>query len=309
MTEPTTVTPPSSINDSPGTGKMSETPARGGWLAFAAVLWLIAVLTIVRNFLAPTSGDIALAAAATSLLQLTLAGILAGAAVGIWVSGQVAARTSRVPRQVVTVAAGLITGALASASVLLVRGMPANAVWVLALILGFAGAVGGALSMIQPQIIVTAAVVATLVNVFLFNVMQVNSDWLLPIFGANGTAAADQAASGYLSAVQALVAGLIGGYVAYRVVRREARLAGVTPRWPLYLLAGGLPGLLWIVGDLVTRIGTARLLTLVSSDAAGDRLVQEGLGASRLNTGLVLFFIGAITAMVAFGRKLPRKTD
>ena len=181
--------------------------------------------------------------------------------------------------------------------------------WVLALILGFAGAVGGALSMIRPQMIVSAAVVATLVNVFLFNVMQVNSSWLLPIFGADGTAAADQAASGYLSATQALVAGLIGGYVAYRVMRREARLAGVTPRWPLYLLAGGLPGLLWIVGDLVTRVGTSRLLTLVSSDAAGDRLVQQGLGASRLNTGLVLFFIGAITAMVAFGRTLPRKAD
>ena len=49
MTEPSTVTPPSSINDSPGTGKMSETPVRGGWLAFAAVLWLIAVLTIAAE--------------------------------------------------------------------------------------------------------------------------------------------------------------------------------------------------------------------------------------------------------------------
>ncbi len=309
MTEPTTVTPPSSLNDSSGTGKMSETAGKGGWLAFAAVLWLIAVLTIVRNYLAPTSGDIALATAATSLLQLTLAGILAGAAVGMWVSGQVAKRAPRVPRQIVTVAAGLVTGALASASVLLVRGMPAGAVWVLALVLGFAGAVGGALSMIRPQMIVSAAVVSTLVNLFVFYFMQINSGWLLPLFGANGTQAADQAASGLLSGAQALLTGLIGGYVAYRVMRREARLVGATPRWPLYLLAGGLPGLLWIVGDLVTRVGTSRLLTLVSSDAGGDRLVQQGLGSSRLNTGLVLFFIGAITAMVAFGRTLPRKAD
>ena len=98
----------------------------------------------------------------------------------------------------------------------------------------------------------------------------------------------------------------------------EPRLAGVEGGLGLGVEApdrfrqqplGGLPGLLWIVGDLVTRVGTSRLLTLISSDASGDRLVQQGLGASRLNTGLVLFFIGAITAMVALGRTLPRKTD
>ncbi len=308
MTEPTTVTPPSSINESPEGVKTSET-ARGGWLAFATVLWLIAVLAMLRNYLAPTAGDVALATAAGSLLLLTLSGILAGAAVGLWAGAQVAARAVRVPQRLVTISAGLATGALASAAVLLVRGMPGGAVWVLALILGAAGAIGGALSVLRPQMMVTAAVVATLVNLFLFNVMQLNSSWLLKVFGADGTDAGNQAAAGYLSAAQALVAGLVGGYVAYRVMRREANAVGVSPRWPLYLLAGGIPGLLWIVGDLVTRLGTARLLTFASTDAASDRMIEQSLGASRLNTGLVLFFIGAITAMVAFGRTLPRKAD
>ncbi|HCT79074.1 MAG TPA: hypothetical protein DGT23_21430, partial [Micromonosporaceae bacterium] len=91
--------------------------------------WLIAVLTMLRRMLGPDGGDIALATAAGSLLQLTLAGILAGAAVGLWASCQVAARSARIPRQLVTVVAGLLTGALASISVLLVRGMPTGAIW------------------------------------------------------------------------------------------------------------------------------------------------------------------------------------
>ncbi|HCU51799.1 MAG TPA: hypothetical protein DGG94_18700 [Micromonosporaceae bacterium] len=271
--------------------------------------WLIAVLTMLRRMLGPDGGDIALATAAGSLLQLTLAGILAGAAVGLWASCQVAARSARIPRQLVTVVAGLLTGALASISVLLVRGMPTGAIWVLALILGIAGAIGGALSTLRPQMIVYAGVVATLLNVFFFNVMQLNSSWLLRMFGADGTDAGNQSAGGYLAFTQALFAGVLGGYVAYRMMRREASAAGATPRWPLYLLAGGIPGLLWIVGDIITRVGASRLLTMASSDTAGDKLIQHGLGSSRLNTGLVLFFIGGITAMVAFGRTLPRRPD
>jgi hypothetical protein len=33
---------------------------------------------------------------------------------------------------------------------------------------------------------------------------------------------------------------------------------------------------------------------------------MHSLGASRVNTGLALFFIGGLTAMIAFGRTLKR---
>lgn len=289
---------PSSTVQSPGTQQNAQ-PAGGGWLAFAAVAWLVLVLAALRKSLIPDSGDLALATAATALLQLTLAGMVAGGAMGVWASGQV----TRFPRAVVTVAAGLLTGVLASVAVLFVRGMPTGAIWVLALALGLAGAIGGGLSAIRPQGIVYAGVLATLVSLVLFNVLQLNSSWLLKVFGADGTDAGNQAAGGYLAFTQALVVGLIGGYLAYRLVRRTAPS---TVRWPFYLLAGGIPGLLWIVGDVITRIGVARLLTLASADPNGDRQIMASLGASRINTGLMLFFIGGLTAMIAFGRTLKK---
>ncbi len=287
----------SSTAESLGTQK-NEEPAKGGWLAFAAVAWLVLVLVALRKSLIPDSGDLALATAATGLLQLTLAGMVAGGAMGLWAAGQV----TRMPRLAVTVIAGLLTGVLASAAVLFVRGMPTGAIWVLALALGLAGALGGALSSLRPEAIVRGGVIATLVNLAFFNLMQLNSSWLLKVFGADGTDAGDKAAGGYLSFTQALLAGLIGGYVAYRVTRR----AGLETRWPAYLLAGGIPGLLWIVGDLMTRVGVARLLTLASVDPNGDKLIMHSLGASRVNTGLLLFFVGGLTAMIAFGRTLKR---
>jgi hypothetical protein len=287
----------SSTAESPGTQK-NEKRARGGWLAFAAVAWLVLVLAALRKSLAPGSGDLALATAAGSLLQLTLAGIVAGAAMGLWA----AAQFTRFPRPLVTVLAGLCTGVLASLAVLFVRGIPAEAMWVLALALGIAGAIGGALSALRPGTIVRAGVIATLVNLAFFNVMQLNSSRLLKIFGADGTDAGNQAAAGYLSFTQALLAGALGGYIAYRVVRAS----GLALRWPHYLLAGGIPGLLWIVGDLITRIGVARLFTLASVDPDGDKVIMHSLGSSRINTGLVLFFVGGLIAMIAFGRTLKR---
>jgi hypothetical protein len=281
----------------------TEAPAqatRGGWLAFVAVAWLIAMLTVLRRFIEPSSGDTALATAAGSLMQLTLAGILAGAAMGSWAAARFQ-NLQRGTRYALPVLTGVLTGAVAGVAVLLVRGMPSGAVWTLALVLGLSGAVGGGLSTIRPAAIVRAGVTSTIVAVIIFNLLQLYSTPLLNLFGADGTQAGNDAANGYLRTTQALIVGVTGGLIAFWIMRRE----GVT-RWPLYLLAGGLPGLLWIVGDIFTRVGTAKLLTLASTDAFGDRVIQHGLGTSRIITGMVLFFLGAITAMIALGRTMRK---
>lgn len=284
----------------------TEAPAQsatGGWLAFAAVAWLIAMLSVLRQFIGSASGDTALAMAAGSLLQLTLAGILAGAAMGSW-SAVRFPNLKLGTRYALPVLAGVLTGAPAGVAVLLVRGMPSGAVWALGLILGLSGAVGGGLSTIRPAVIVRAGVTSTLIAVIIFNLLQLYSSPLLRLFGADGTQAGNDAANGYLRTTQALVVGIVGGLIAFWIMRRE----GIT-RWPLYLLAGGLPGLLWIVGDIFTRIGSAKLLTLASTDAFGDRVIQHGLGSSRIITGMLLFFVGAMTAMIALGRTMPKKAS
>lgn len=280
------------------TAHTQRASSQGGWLAFGGIAMLIASLTILRRALGGDGGDLALSIAYSALPLLTLTGITAGAAVGLWIF-------SRYGRTVLSVLAGAITGALASAAVLLVRGMPGGAVAVVATALALAGALGGALTIIRPIEVVRGGCAATLSALIIFMVVAFNSSWLLRAFGADGTDAGNRAANGWLAGTQALAVGLIGGLIAYWVLRRSKTTLG----WPAYTLAGGMTGLLWIVADLFTRIGTARLLALTSADAAGDRLLQSGLGAGRINTGLVLFFVGAITAMIAFGRTLPRRAD
>jgi len=270
--------------------------SRSGWIAFAGIALLIAALAILRRSLSIDTGDVALSIASGSLPMLTLSGISAGAAMGLWAVHFI----RRVPRFAASVLAGSATGVLASASVLMVRGIPSSAVLVLALALALSGALGGAIAAIRPTEIPRAGVPATLVALVMFFVVAFNSSWLLPIFGADGTAAGIHSANGLLAGAQALLVGLVSGIVAYFSIRRS----GAAVRWPIYLLAGGLPGLLWIVADLFTRVGTTRLLALASADPTGDRLFSSGLGAGRINTGLLLFFVGGLTAMIAFGRTL-----
>lgn len=298
MTEPVTVTPPPAPET--GTPEESSETTRGGWLAFAGIVLLIATLSILRRLLEGIGGDLALAMASNAILLLTLAGITAGTACGLWAAGHF----RRVPRIAATVGTGAVTGALASAAVLLMGGMPTNAVAVVAAALALAGAVGGLIAAIRPDAIVRGGIAATLSVLVIFFVAAYNSTWLLRAFGADGTAPGNQAANGLLAGTQALTAGLVGGIVAFFVMRHDKRTRGVTVRWPGYVLAGGMPGLLWIVGDLFARIGTARLLTLASSDAAAEQMFQEGLSMGRINTGLVLFFVGSITALVVLGRTL-----
>ncbi|HEX6682045.1 MAG TPA: hypothetical protein VF062_04590 [Candidatus Limnocylindrales bacterium] len=269
---------------------------RSGWIAFAGIALLVAALAILRRQLSLDTGDVALTIASGSLPLLTLSGISAGAAMGLWAVHFI----QRVPRIAASVLAGSATGVLASAAVFMVRGIPSSALLVLALALALAGALGGAIAAIRPTAIPRAGVPATLVALLLSFVVAFNWSWLLPLFGADGTAAGNHSANGLLAGAQALLIGLVSGVFAFFSIRRSR----ASVRWPVYMVAGGMPGLLWIVADLFTRIGTTRLLSLASSDTTADRLLSGDMGAGRINTGLVLFFVGAVTAMVCFGRTL-----
>jgi hypothetical protein len=76
--------------------------------------------------------------------------------------------------------------------------------------------------------------------------------------------------------------------------------------WPWYLLAGALPGLVLLIGYVVTRIGGAALLQLVSDFSPGDRFVVGYGNNARLSNALVVGFVGGIVAMIAVGRTLRR---
>jgi hypothetical protein len=98
----------------------------------------------------------------------------------------------------------------------------------------------------------------------------------------------------------AVTGGSLAGLVAYRYLRPRA--AGL--RWPAYLAAGAGPGLLLLLGNGVALAGGTQLRALVAASSDADSVALTYIGAAGINTALVVLFLGAITAMIAFGRTL-----
>ncbi len=76
---------------------------------------------------------------------------------------------------------------------------------------------------------------------------------------------------------------------------------------PGYLCAGALPGVLLLVAEAITRIGGKQVFAAVAGLSEGDKVLLDYWKNSRLNQALVVLFVGAIVALVCFGRSLPSK--
>jgi hypothetical protein len=281
-------------------------------LAFVALLWLLAALLINRVSLSGGSGDYNLVLAATGLPLLVQASTLAGTATGQWMVALAAARRPRLgewyPRLGVGLLAGLLTGGLASGAVLIAYGIPGSAATVLAVCVSVAGGIGGLLGTLRPSSVLAGVAAGLAVMIIGYVVSQFNSA-LLPLFGGTGNSADRFAANGLLAGVTALVMGIVAGLVGYFVLRGVAVRLGETPRWPAFLVAGGSAGIVLGLAEVFSRVGVPLLLSMAAEDITIDRLFQAMAAGSRLNTFMVVFFVGAVTAMIAFGRSLPKRTD
>src|SRR6266545_3308550 len=165
-----------------------------------------------------------------------------------------------------------------------------------------ASLVGGIVAGVRPARAVAAAL-AGLLAWFAVGVIQgLFSGRLLNVFGAGGTVASRGIASDRLSLAIAVLGGVVAGAAAYAYLRRGQ--GDESWRWPVYLVAGGGPGLLLLAADLVTIVGGAQLLRAVGSISPFDRAVVAFLSESRIKTGLVVYFAGALTALLAFGRTM-----
>jgi iron complex transport system permease protein len=75
-------------------------------------------------------------------------------------------------------------------------------------------------------------------------------------------------------------------------------------------VAGGGPGLLLIIAEILTRTAGARVLELAGKVSQLELTVQQMLSGSRLDSALITLFVGAVTAIIAFGRTLgPPRED
>ena len=152
--------------------------------------------------------------------------------------------------------------------------------------------------------VVAAGTGATLA-VFLVGLLeQAFQGDLRVLFGAGTDPESVVAASGWVVLTASLVAGAAAGVLSYLYLRRSgpSRL-----RWPAYLLAGAMPGLLVLAAEVVTRLGGARLFSLVSAASVSDELVLSYFHAARINRALIVLFVGALVAIFLLGRSLPSR--
>ena len=280
-------------------------PSRGVLLATVGVAWMAAMLWTARaTITGRADAEMEVTSTAYAMPGAVSASLVAGAALGLTVLAFLT-RGGRTPgvtvRFILATGTGLAVGLLGALSIITIN----TEGWLYAVVGGTVAAaatIGGALAAFRyPR--VTAAVcwgaVAVFVVGFVLNVLQ---DMVLPLLGSGDTAASQTSAASWFGLLQAVLSGLAGGLVAYRLLRRARR--GTDLRWPLYALAGAGPGLLLVVGEGLTRTAGSRVLELAGKVSELELTVQQMLSGSRLNNGLVVLFVGAFTAIVAVGRTL-----
>lgn len=282
--------------------------AGSAWLAVPAVLWLAGMLLSALATL--RSPDVlATVEAAIGLPAVISAALVGGAAVGLAATRLAARRGRPAARFSVALLAGLLTGVAAATTVLVVHGSGGSTVTLLAAVIAASATAGGALAGVRAGAVVAAGVAASLAVFLLTFVRRLFNDDLLALFGADGSPVARWEAGQRLAWVGSVIDGLAAGVVAFVFLRWATRRAAAAPRWPAYLAAGGSAGIVLLLTEVITRIGGDRLLDLVRSLSEYDALLQDMAAADRITSALVVFFVGALTAMIAFGRSLRPTSD
>jgi hypothetical protein len=264
-------------------------------IAVLAFAWLAATLWSAHATISDfTDGDVfALTRAALVLPTVVVGALVAGVALGL-----VLVPLVPLPRLATGAVVGLVVG-IAVAGLILIGYGTGSALVTFALSLAAASTLGGLISGLRRPAIVGAAVAGTLTWLLLGLLQGIFNDRLLHLFGAGDTPASRVSATSKLLLTVALVGAIAAGLVAYRYLRPRGTGLG----WPAYLAAGAGPGLLLLLANLVALGGGARLRSLAALvDGGGTPMAWTGLAG--VNTALVVLFVGAMAAMIAFGRTL-----
>jgi hypothetical protein len=289
-------------------GTVERPSSSGIVLALVAVFWMAALLWSARaTITGRNDAEMEVTAAAYALPGAVSASLVAGAAVALAVLAAVG-RGGRTPgptlRFAIATGAGLVLGLLGAVSIITIN----TGGWVYAVAGGTVAAaatIGGALAGFRAPRVVAAvcwAAIAVFVVGFVLNYLQ---SPLLDLFGSGSSSASQTNAASWFSFTQALLSGLAAGLVAYRSLRRaRLRSDGTDVSWPLYALAGAGPGLLLVLAEGLARTAGARVLELAGKVSELELMVQRMLSGSRLNSALIVLFVGAITAIIAVGRTM-----
>lgn len=286
-----------------------EPPAAIGglWLAVLATGWLAMMVRSVQASLAsPGHGAFGVTAAAIGLPAIISAALVGGAGIGLAVRRLFRAYLDGRPgaRFAAALGAGFLTGVATAATVVLGNQTGGSAVMVLGGTIAAGATVGGALAGIRAGAVVGAGVAASLTVFLITFVRELFKSELLTLFGAGDDPISLFNAQRWLGLATSAVGGLLAGLVAFAYLKRAARAAADPPRWPMYLCAGAGAGAMLLLTEVITRVGGAQLLALARSISDSDDVFQSMADSARINAALVVFFVGAVTAIIAFGRTL-----
>lgn len=230
-----------------------------------------------------------------SLSTMALGAIFAGAVCGhlavVSSTDSGSARLQRLPRWLPAAVGGAGAGLLAGAAgYLTFSGSPTVA----AIVAGVAAAsavLGGLLAAPRHDSVVAAGLIATAILLgFMFLRGWFHSD-LAELLLQDGSAYR------WISVASGVTAGVAVGLTAYLVLRRRRSPAGLYG----YLAAGAAPGVLWVLSEVMVRVGGAALLSTTDEvDELSNLMLSQSLDA-QLNGGLATLFTGATTAVLAFG--------
>ncbi|MFC4070726.1 hypothetical protein [Actinoplanes subglobosus] len=285
---------------------VEESRLTAALLAVAAVGWTAAMLWSARASIT-SRADAAMEVTSTAyaLPGAVSADLVAGAAVALLVLSLIGGRWSlgATARFAVATGSGLLVGVASALPIITINTLGTIYAAVGGTVAA-AATIGGALAGLRiPRVI--AATAAAAVGVFLIGfVLNLFQEPVLSAFGAGDTASSANAAQ-WFSYSQAALSGLAAGLISYLLLRR----AGTDVRWPMYALAGAGPGLLLVIGELLSRTAGAEVLELAGKVSELERTVQDLLSTARLNNALIVLFAGTLTAIFAVGRTLGSPPD
>ncbi|MEU5912940.1 hypothetical protein [Micromonospora sp. NPDC047527] len=312
---------PAAESDQPAVDATPEgrsAPAPGAAvLALLTLGWLAAMLWSTREAITSAAeGITAISLSAFALPGVISAALVAGAATALAFGNLLSRRygDSITLRFVGAIGAGMLVG-LAAALAINLTYFDTSTTNVIAGTTAAAAIIGGAAAGARTAPAVGAVVTAALGTLIFVVAFSRARDPLFNLFGAGDTQQSLVDAAKWVSRTESLVAGLLAGLLAFgyltwarrRALRRDPSAAAL--RWPAYLLAGAGPGLLLLLAEVIIRIGGRSLLDLASALSEADAVAQTSLGTSRVDNGIWVLFVGALTALIAFGRTLGPTPD
>ncbi|MFC7531353.1 hypothetical protein [Actinoplanes sp. GCM10030250] len=280
-------------------------------LAVAALAWTAAMIWSARvTITGRANAEMEVTSTAYALPGAVSADLVAGAAVALLVLTLLSGRRTlgATVRFAVATGAGLLVGVLSAIPIITI-----NTAGSLYAIVGgtvaAAATIGGAIAGFRiPPVIAaaSAAAVGVFVIGFVLNLFQAP---VLDMLGAGDTESSANAAQ-WFTYGQAALSGLAAGLIAFAMLRRaRRRTGGEDLRWPMYALAGAGPGLIMVLGEVLSRTAGSEVLELAGKVSVMDQLAQQILSTARLNSALVVLFVGAISVIFAVGRTLSPAPD